>query len=135
MNKVLLYIWVNNLENSAHFLSRVANLFKVETSDDEIGERILSFRDNNAVKLSIKENQDNHVFAQERMKPNYSFALEVNNCQTVYKNIKNQTVNHDWKISQEFFGEYLATPIGDQFAIVEKNGSKILIFDKVNSEQ
>jgi hypothetical protein len=134
MNKVQLYIRVNSLKNSVYFLSRVANLFKVEISDDEIAEYILSFRDNDTVKLSVREDQEKPVFAREQTKPDYSFALEVTGCRTVYNNIKNQPADYDWRISQEFFGEYLETPIGDQFAIVEKNGNKILIFDKTVSD-
>ena len=132
MNKIRSYIQVNNLKNTVSFLTQVTNLFEIETIDDDLGECILYFKQNNTFALSIKEKLEKSTLTQKQS--DYLFALEVNKCRIIYERIKNQATNYDWKISQEFFGEYLTTPIGDQFALVEKMGSKILFFDKVNSE-
>lgn len=64
--------------------------------------------------------------------PHYSgfrAFIFVPNARTLFERIEREWAGGDWGIYEAFFGRYLATPVGDQFAVASSAGGLLLFTD------
>jgi hypothetical protein len=120
-----LYINVENVTSSVMFFCNLLNLFVLQHNDEDSHEAVISYCDSTELKVIIRAST-----LVSHTSP-FLLSVQVANCQVLFNTIKNnQAIDSEWKLSKEFFGTYLSSPVGDQFAIRNNLNTGILFYDK-----
>lgn len=114
---IIVYLKVKDLQIANEFYINDLDLF--ETIEED---RIRAKFNNNLIISFIKENSQELKI--------YAASFELKNCTVIFEKIKKHSFNNGGGIFEDFFGEFLSTPISEQFTIIDPFGNKILYFSK-----
>lgn len=121
--KINAYLQVENVAGSTDFFCNTLQLFDLQQPDEKGDEAVLVHRFNHDFKLVLQASN-----AQSQGPP-FLLSMQVDDCRKLFNKIASlEPGKVEWKVSKEFFGTYLSSPAGDQFAIRNGLKSGILIY-------
>lgn len=121
------YLKVEDLVGSSKFFCDMVQLFTIQHKDNENQEMTLEYRHSPEFKLKLCQSTEQMGGAL------FVLSIEIESCRSLFSLLTdNQTDEFEWRVSQEFFGTYLSSPVGDQFAVRNRLNVGILFYSKLN---
>ena len=121
---IIAYLNVENLSSGSEFFCDVLQLFALQPNN-EIDEVVLNHLLIPGFRLVLRAS----TIKADGL--NFSLSIQVENCRPLFDKLSNaQPGKFEWKVSNEFFGTYLSSPIGEQFAIKNALNTKILFYSE-----
>ena len=122
---IIIYLDVKDLRPSSVFFCDLLQLFAVQHDDDQLDEVILNHLFIPGFKLVLR------AATVKTDDLSFNLSIQVENCRLLFEQLVNApSEKFGWQISNEFFGTYLSSPIGDQFAVKNELNTKILLYSE-----